>query len=80
MPEVPTLIKVSAPSLANSSTAIAVEGPPIPVEVTDTCVPWTLPVYVLCSLFSGLCLDHLEGEHIYLCLHCSSLYGIVMLN
>ena len=31
-PHVPTLIKVSAPISASSSIAIAVEGPPIPVE------------------------------------------------
>ena len=34
-PEVPTRINVSAPILINSSTAIAVEGQPIPVEVTE---------------------------------------------
>lgn len=35
-PQVPTLMKVSAPHLTNSSNAIAADGPPIPVEVTLT--------------------------------------------
>ena len=32
-PQVPTLIKVSAPQFTSSSSAIAAEGPPMPVEV-----------------------------------------------
>ena len=35
-PEVPTRMKISAPILISSSTAIAVEGQPIPVETTET--------------------------------------------
>ena len=49
-PDVPILTKVLAPILANSSTAIAVEGHPIPVEVTDTDLPLYFPVIVLYSL------------------------------
>jgi len=43
-PAVPTLMKVSAPMRASSSTAIAAEGQPIPVEVTETRTPSTSPV------------------------------------
>ena len=38
-PQVPTLKKVSAPTLTNSSRAIEADGPPIPVEVTLTLTP-----------------------------------------
>jgi hypothetical protein len=43
-PEVPTRMNVCAPMAANSSTAMAVEGQPIPVEVTDTFSPSNVPV------------------------------------
>ena len=43
-PQVPTLIKVLAPTLTSSSNAIDAEGPPIPVEVTLTLVPFRYPV------------------------------------
>ena len=52
-PQVPTLIKVSAPHLTSSSSAIADEGPPIPVEVTETFTPSKYPVYVTYSLLSA---------------------------
>ena len=52
-PEVPILTNVEAPTLANSSMAIAVEGQPIPVEVTVTGLPLYSPVIVLYSLFSA---------------------------
>jgi hypothetical protein len=38
-PQEPTRIRVWAPRLQSSSTAIAAEGPPIPVEVTLTTSP-----------------------------------------
>ena len=38
-PVLPTLIKCVAPTLANSSTAIAADGQPIPVEVALTLIP-----------------------------------------
>ena len=38
-PDVPRRTKVFAPMFANSSTAIAAEGQPIPVEVTLTGLP-----------------------------------------
>ena len=43
-PQVPTRIKVSAPMLASSSMAIEADGPPIPVEVTLTFSPSSVPV------------------------------------
>ena len=43
-PAVPTRMKVSAPMRASSSTAIAAEGQPMPVEVTETLIPSTSPV------------------------------------
>ena len=43
-PQVPTLRKVSAPDLLNSSIAIAADGPPIPVDVTETLTPSIVPV------------------------------------
>ena len=49
-PDVPILIKTSAPICANSSTAIAVEGHPIPVETTETSTPLYLPLAALNSL------------------------------
>ncbi|CAB4668249.1 unannotated protein [freshwater metagenome] len=42
-------MNVSAPTIANSSTAIAADGQPIPVEVTDTFSPSRYPVYVTYS-------------------------------
>ena len=41
--QVPTRMKVSAPHLWSSSTQMAVEGPPIPVEVTVTRSPSSVP-------------------------------------
>lgn len=41
-PAVPTLMKVSAPSSLNSSTAIAFKEQPIPVEVTESFSPTLL--------------------------------------
>ena len=38
-PDVPTLMKVSAPIFTNSSIAIEALGPPIPVDVTETLTP-----------------------------------------
>ena len=38
-PDVPILINTSAPIWHNSSTAIAVEGQPMPVETTETSIP-----------------------------------------
>ena len=52
-PQVPTLINVSAPILCNSSTAIDVLAPPIPVLVTETFSPSKNPVYVTYSLLSA---------------------------
>ena len=43
-PEVPTRMNVSAPSLSSSSTAIAEDGHPIPVETTLTFSPSSVPV------------------------------------
>ena len=43
-PQVPTRMKVSAPIFTSSSTAMAAEGPPIPVEVTLTFSPRRVPV------------------------------------
>jgi len=40
-PQVPTLIMSLTPSLASSSTAIAVEGPPMPVDIDITYSPST---------------------------------------
>ena len=55
-PQVPILIKVSAPQATNSSMAIAADGPPIPVEVTETFSPDIYPVYVVNSLFCAISL------------------------
>ena len=52
-PEVPSLTNVLAPTFANSSTAIAVDGHPIPVDVTETERPLYKPVIVLYSLLSA---------------------------
>ena len=41
--QVPTRMKVSAPHLWSSSTQMAVEGPPIPVEVTVIRSPSSVP-------------------------------------
>ena len=42
----PTRIKVSAPQPWSSSTVIAMDGPPIPVDVTATRSPSSVPTYV----------------------------------
>jgi len=49
--QVPTRMKVSAPHLWSSSTQMAVEGPPIPVEVTVTRSPSSVPSQVVNSRF-----------------------------
>jgi hypothetical protein len=43
-PVVPTRMKVVAPMAASSSTAIAVDGDPIPVEQIETMRPPSSPV------------------------------------
>ena len=43
-PQVPTRINVSAPMLCSSSMAMEAEGPPIPVEQTETFSPSSVPV------------------------------------
>ena len=43
-PQVPTRIKVSAPMLCSSSMAMEAEGPPMPVEHTETFSPSRVPV------------------------------------
>ena len=43
-PQVPTRIKVSAPMAVSSSMAMEAEGPPMPVEHTDTFSPRSVPV------------------------------------
>jgi hypothetical protein len=45
-PDVPTRMKVSAPILISSSTAMAADGQPIPVETTLTRSPSSVPVQV----------------------------------
>ena len=45
-PQVPMRMNVSAPHLTSSSTAIAVEGHPMPVEQHETLMPSTVPVNV----------------------------------
>ena len=56
-PQVPMRRKVCAPSAANSSMAMAADGPPMPVEVTLTFVPSSVPVHVVnsrfCAVFTG---------------------------
>ena len=50
LPQVPEFLnrleyaKVSVPMAANSSIAMAAEGPPMPVEHTDTFSPSSVPV------------------------------------
>jgi hypothetical protein len=51
--EVPPRMKVSAPILASSSTAMAGDGPPIPVEATDAFSPPRNPVQVSHSRFKA---------------------------
>src|SRR5260370_5020060 len=46
---VPTRRKVCTPSSFSSSTAIATDGPPIPVDIVDTFTPSSEPVNVLYS-------------------------------
>ena len=48
-PQVPTRIKVFTPTAASSSTAIADEGPPMPVEHTVTVSPRSVPFHILYS-------------------------------
>ena len=48
-PDVPTRMNVSAPAPTSSSTAIAVDGQPIPVEVAATGTPSSVPVQVTYS-------------------------------
>ena len=43
-PQVPTRRNVFAPQRTSSSSAIEADGPPIPVEVTDTFFPSSVPV------------------------------------
>ena len=43
-PHVPMRMKVSAPDAKSSSTAIDADGPPMPVEVTETRSPSRYPV------------------------------------
>ena len=43
-PQVPTRMKVSAPMLCSSSIAMTAEGPPMPVEHTDTFSPNRYPL------------------------------------
>src|ERR1700693_6337243 len=45
-PHVPTRRNVCTPSSASSSTPIATDGPPIPVDIVDTGTPSTVPVNV----------------------------------
>src|ERR1700736_5975838 len=47
-------MNVFAPIAASSSTAIAVEGEPIPVEQTETIRPLSSPVYVVYSRFRAI--------------------------
>ena len=49
-PQVPILRNVFAPQRQSSSTAMAADGPPIPVDVTLTLVSPMNPVYVVNSL------------------------------
>ena len=48
-PHDPTRTRVWAPMVQSSSTAIAAEGPPMPVEVTLTATPSSVPVQVVYS-------------------------------
>ena len=43
-PQVPTRMKVSAPMAASSSMAMEADGPPMPVEQTETFCPSMVPV------------------------------------
>ena len=43
-PQVPTRMNVSAPMLCSSSIAMEADGPPMPVEQTDTFSPRSVPV------------------------------------
>ena len=54
-PHVPTRMNVSAPHLTSSSIAMAADGPPIPVDVTLTFLPSSVPVMVTYSLLSAIC-------------------------
>src|SRR5438128_2139104 len=45
-PHVPTRRKVCTPSSLSSSTAIATDGPPMPVDIVDTFTPSSAPVKV----------------------------------
>ena len=50
-PQVPTRISVRTPVWHNSSTPMAVEGPPMPVDMTSTFSPSRLPSQVVYSRF-----------------------------
>ena len=43
-PQVPTRTKVSAPKWISSSMAMDADGPPMPVDTTDTFSPNKVPV------------------------------------
>src|SRR5256712_2398796 len=45
-PQVPTRMNVCTPSSFSSSTPIATDGPPMPVDIVDTGTPSSLPVNV----------------------------------
>ena len=53
-PEVPSRTIVFTPMFANSSTPIAVEGHPIPVDITLTGLSLYVPVNVLYSLLKAI--------------------------
>ena len=53
-PAEPTRINTSAPTLRNSSKAMAADEPPIPVEHTLTGTPFVLPLKTTYSRFSAI--------------------------
>ena len=48
-PVLPTRMKLVTPTRASSSTAMAVDGQPMPVDVTVIVRPWYVPFIVRCS-------------------------------
>ena len=52
-PQVPMRMKVFAPHFTSSSMAMEAEGPPMPVEVTETFTPSRVPVQVSNSRLSA---------------------------
>ena len=48
-PVLPTRMNEVTPQRASSSIAMAVDGQPIPVEVTVISRPWYVPTMVRCS-------------------------------